>query len=103
MKKALQNKENRYLLFLDADIVIEKYLLSNLLQTLQKKRLKMISLMAKLNSSSFWERMLVPPFIYFFQKLYPFNIVNNRKKNLAAAAGGWRWMPNGGVRRGSVK
>ena len=48
----------------------------------------MISLMAKLNSSSFWERMLVPPFIYFFQKLYPFNIVNNRKKNLAAAAGG---------------
>ena len=37
MKKALQNKENRYLLFLDADIVIEKYLLSNLLQTLQKK------------------------------------------------------------------
>ena len=88
MKKAIKNKENKYLLFLDADIVVEKYLLSNLLHTLTIKRLKMLSLMVKLNTSSFWEKILIPQFIYFFQKLYPFNIVNNPKKNLAAAAGG---------------
>ena len=86
--KAIQNKENKFLLFLDADIVVEKYLLSNLLLTLKNKKLKMLSLMVKLNSSSIWEKILIPPFIYFFQKIYPFNIINNPKKNLAAAAGG---------------
>ena len=49
----------------------------------------MISLMAKLNCNSFWEKMLIPSFIFFFQKLYPFNYVNDKKKNLAAAAGGF--------------
>lgn len=88
MKKAIKDKDNKFLLFLDADIVIDKYLISNLLLTLTKKKLKMLSLMVKLNSSHFWEKILIPPFIYFFQKLYPFNIVNNPKKNLAAAAGG---------------
>ena len=88
MKTAIKNKKNKFLLLLDADIVIEKYLLSNLLLTLTNKNLKMLTIMVKLNSSSFWEKILIPPFIFFFQKLYPFNFINNPKKNLAAAAGG---------------
>ena len=48
----------------------------------------MVSIMAKLNCSSFWEKLLIPNFIFFFQKLYPFNYVNNSKKTIAAAAGG---------------
>ena len=49
----------------------------------------MISLMAKLKCLSLWEFLLIPSFIYFFQKLYPFSKVNNNKEKLAAAAGGF--------------
>ena len=49
----------------------------------------MVSLMAKLNCKSFWEKLLIPPFIFFFQKLYPFNQVCNKHSNVAAAAGGF--------------
>ena len=49
----------------------------------------MISLMAKLKCQSLWEFLLIPSFIYFFQKLYPFSKVNNNKEKLAAAAGGF--------------
>ncbi|MCH8322647.1 MAG: glycosyl transferase family 2, partial [Proteobacteria bacterium] len=35
-----------------------------------------------------WERWLVPAFVYFFQKLYPFAWVNDPANGMAAAAGG---------------
>ena len=54
----------------------------------KKEKLIMISLMAKLNCKNFWEKLLIPAFIFFFQKLYPFNLVNNNQSNFAAAAGG---------------
>ncbi len=44
--------------------------------------------MARLNCTSFWERLLVPAFVFFFQKLYPFAAVNNDGRSIAAAAGG---------------
>ena len=49
----------------------------------------MISLMAKLNCNSFWEKMLIPSFIFFIKKLYSFNYVIDKKKNLDAAGGGF--------------
>ncbi len=88
VKKALQNKKNKYLLFLDADISIDQFLIKNLQRAIEEKKYKMISIMAKLNCSYFWEKLLIPSFIFFFQKLYPFNHVNNPEKKLAAAAGG---------------
>ena len=88
VKKALQNNKNKYLLFLDADISIDQFLIKNLQRAIEEKKYKMISIMAKLNCSSFWEKLLIPNFIFFFQKLYPFNYVNNPDKALAAAAGG---------------
>ena len=45
--------------------------------------------MAKLNSNYFWEKFLIPPFIFFFQKLFPFGRVNNPKDKISAAAGGF--------------
>ncbi len=45
--------------------------------------------MAKLRCDMFWEKLLIPSFIYFFQKIYPFCKVNNHKTKLAAAAGGF--------------
>ena len=78
-----------YYLFVDSDIKFSKNLLKKVIHFSKSENFLMISLMAKLNCNSFWEKMLIPSFIFFFQKLYPFNYVNDKKKNLAAAAGGF--------------
>jgi hopene-associated glycosyltransferase HpnB len=44
--------------------------------------------MVALRCESVWERLLIPPFIYFFQKLYPFAWVKDPARATAAAAGG---------------
>ena len=54
-----------------------------------RKKLSMLSLMAKLKCNTIWEYLLIPSFIYFFQKLYPFSKVNTQNENIAAAAGGF--------------
>ena len=41
-----------------------------------------------LRAESFWERLLKPPFVFFFRKLYPFAWVNEPGRRIAAAAGG---------------
>ncbi len=46
----------------------------------------LVSVMARLRVESFWERLLVPTFVYFFQLLYPFRKVVTSE--VAAAAGG---------------
>ena len=44
--------------------------------------------MVLLRCESFWEKSLIPAFVFFFQKLYPFPWANDPGKKLAAAAGG---------------
>ncbi len=44
--------------------------------------------MVRLNCASTWERLLIPAFVFFFQKLYPFAWVNDPARATAAAAGG---------------
>jgi hopene-associated glycosyltransferase HpnB len=44
--------------------------------------------MAKLRCEDFAERFLIPPFVFFFAMLYPFDWVNRKENPLAAAAGG---------------
>jgi hopene-associated glycosyltransferase HpnB len=44
--------------------------------------------MVKLRCRSFAERLLVPAFVFFFAKLYPFAWVNDPRRRIAAAAGG---------------
>jgi hopene-associated glycosyltransferase HpnB len=77
-----------YYLLADADI---KHDLSNLKRLVTKavqQNLDLASVMVRLRCESFWERLLVPAFVFFFQKLYPFGWVNNPNKSTAAAAGG---------------
>ena len=77
-----------YLLFTDADI---KHDLDNLTQLVTKaetENLDLVSLMVLLRCQSFWEKLLIPAFVFFFQKLYPFPWVNNPNQSIAAAAGG---------------
>jgi hopene-associated glycosyltransferase HpnB len=55
---------------------------------LKEDRLHFISLMAHLRMVSFWERWLMPAFVYFFKMLYPFRLSNSDFRRVAAAAGG---------------
>ncbi len=77
-----------YFLLTDADIEHEPGGLSRLVAKAQRDRLDLVSLMVKLRVQSFWEYLLVPAFIFFFQKLYPFRWVNDPDRATAAAAGG---------------
>lgn len=76
-----------YLWLTDADIEHAPDTLRMLVTRAEAGQLALVSLMAKLRCESFAERMLVPAFVFFFQMLYPFGLVN-RPKGLGGAAGG---------------
>jgi hopene-associated glycosyltransferase HpnB len=77
-----------YLLLTDADIVYVPGALSGLVAQARAGGYVLTSLMAKLRSESFAERMFIPAFIFFFQMLYPFSWANDPRRATAAAAGG---------------
>lgn len=76
------------LLLLDADIELEHGALVALLQKQKERDYDLVSVMATLHVQSFWEKLLLPPFIYFFKLIYPFALSNKETSNVAAAAGG---------------
>lgn len=48
----------------------------------------LVSVMARLHAASFWERLLLPPFLFFFHCLYPFGRISRPSARISAAAGG---------------
>jgi len=77
-----------FLWFTDADIDHEPWILRALVEKAQTERLDLVSVMATLRIASAWDRLLVPAFVYFFAKLYPFRFVGNERRRKAGAAGG---------------
>ncbi len=77
-----------YLLLTDADIVFAPGVLAALVARAQSNGLVLNSLMVKLRCKSFAERVFVPAFVFFFQMLYPFAWVRDRRRATAGAAGG---------------
>jgi hopene-associated glycosyltransferase HpnB len=75
-------------LLTDADIAHHPDNLSELVARVESGGLDLASLMVKLNCTSFAERALIPAFVFFFAKLYPFAWVNDRSRRTAGAAGG---------------
>ncbi len=77
-----------YLWLSDADIAPGPATLRRLVAKAEAGKLNLVSLMVALSCRGLWERLLIPPFIYFFQMLYPFPWVNDPARATAAAAGG---------------
>lgn len=93
MERGIRYAENLtavpdYFLFTDADIEHDGETLRQLVFKAQTEDLDLVSLMVLLGCESFWEKLLIPAFVFFFQKLYPFPWVNNPNRVTAAAAGG---------------
>ncbi|MEM1343726.1 MAG: glycosyltransferase [Pseudomonadota bacterium] len=78
----------RYLLLTDADIRHAPDTATRLVALAEARGLALVSLMARLDARGVWGRLLIPAFVFFFQKLYPFGAVNTPKSRIAGAAGG---------------
>jgi hopene-associated glycosyltransferase HpnB len=72
----------------DADVEHAPDTLARLVAKGEAERLDLVSLMVKLHHEGGWNALLVPAFVYFFQQLYPFPLVNDPGSNVAGAAGG---------------
>ncbi len=75
-------------LLLDADIRLLPGMAAALLDKARKDNRQFVSIMASLRMESFWEKFLMPAFIFFFKLLYPFRLANSKIPYFAAAAGG---------------
>jgi hopene-associated glycosyltransferase HpnB len=77
-----------YILFTDADIGYAPGVVAALVRAAEDDDRGLVSQMALLRADAFWERLIVPAFVYFFAQLYPFRRVNRPGARTAAAAGG---------------
>lgn len=88
LAQGLERVDRPYTLLLDADIELAPGFLPVLCEDRRSRGVALYSVMALLRTKTFWERLLVPPFIYFFKLLYPFALANESRSRVAAAAGG---------------
>ncbi|WP_282692328.1 glycosyltransferase [Streptomyces sp. CC208A] len=77
-----------FLLLTDADIAHEPDSLRRLVAAALDDDRDLVSQMARLRVTGFWERLVVPAFVYFFAQLYPFRRINAARPRATAAAGG---------------
>jgi hopene-associated glycosyltransferase HpnB len=77
-----------FLWFTDADIEHAPDTLHRLVFHAEKDSLDLASLMVLLQAKTFPERLLIPPFLYFFLMLYPPRWIAAPKASTAGAAGG---------------
>ena len=77
-----------YVLLTDADVQHDPGNVRRLVAKAEADRLDLVSLMFRLHCQRPWERLLIPPFVFFFRQLYPFAAVNRQQRAEAAANGG---------------
>ncbi len=86
--QATQAYKPDYLWFTDADIAHAPWVLEALVDRAERDPRDLVSVMALLRADTWWDRLLIPAFVYFFAKLYPFRRVNDPRRRTAGAAGG---------------
>jgi len=85
---AAAGEEPPWLLFTDADIRHRQGSIRSLVALAERETLDVVSVMVRLRAAEFWERLLIPPFVYFFQLLYPFRRIRDPRSRVYGAAGG---------------
>ena len=92
LQQGLGAVDRPFVLLLDADIELAPGTVPALRREALARNLSLVSVMAKLNSETFWERLLAPSFVFFFKLLYPFALANDPSRRTAAAAGGCMFL-----------
>ncbi|VAV91636.1 hypothetical protein MNBD_ALPHA08-1191 [hydrothermal vent metagenome] len=87
IKQAETAKPDYYWLS-DADIAHQPGVLNSLVAHAEMGNLALVSQMVALRCTTFWEKLLVPAFIFYFTLIYPFRAINNPDSAIAGAAGG---------------
>jgi hopene-associated glycosyltransferase HpnB len=82
------NYSAEFFWFTDADIEHAPDTLQRLVSRAEKESLDLVSLMVLLQAKTFPERLLIPPFLYFFLMLYPPRWIADPNASTAGAAGG---------------
>ncbi len=77
-----------YLLLTDADIQHAPETVGQLLHVAETSSFDLVSIMVRLSTDSFAEKLLIPAFVYFFLQLYPPAWVADEMARTAGAAGG---------------
>src|SRR5262249_24313041 len=77
-----------FVLLLDADIELAPGVIAALKRKAEQRNAVLVSVMAELHCATPWEKLLAPPFVFFFKLLYPFARANDPRSRSAAAAGG---------------
>jgi hopene-associated glycosyltransferase HpnB len=85
--------------FTDADVIHGAETLQQLASRAERDRLDLTSLMVLLQAESFAEKLIIPPFLYFFLMLYPPGWIVNPKARTAGAAGGCSLLRNSALTR----
>ena len=88
LEQGWRHVDTPYLLLLDADIRMAPGTVTALRRAMIHRQAQLVSLLAAPRLDNFWERLLMPAFVYFFKLLYPFALSNGRSRRVAAAAGG---------------
>ena len=91
--------EGEYFWFSDADIEHAPDTLRRLVSRAEDRRLDLVSLMVLLQAKSLPEKLLIPPFLYFFLQLYPPQWIADRNSKMAGAAGGCILIKRGALER----
>jgi hopene-associated glycosyltransferase HpnB len=97
LEQARERVATRFTLLLDADIELAPALVPALLRKARERDAALVSVMALLSTQGFWEKLLGPPFVFFFKLLYPFALANAPGTRNAAAAGGCLLVATGAL------
>src|SRR4051812_21647177 len=69
--------ETDYVLLLDADIELKAGIVPTLLAKMKREEIAFASLVPRPGVERFWEKLLMPAFVWFFALLYPFALSNS--------------------------
>ena len=97
--RATADKAHHFFWFTDADIEHAPDTLSSLVFRAEEDSLDLASLMVLLPAKTIPERLLIPPFLYFFLMLYPPRWISDPKARTAGAAGGCILLRRGALDR----